>query len=729
MSCPHEPSHGTGPDYKSFFAPTIVCRLSLPLTRANVSYSECSVVSTCLKNSLCRMNPMFKSVIVPVTSISMMFLVLPVPAKAQDFDPPAVRPSTGHTSSTRVYRSPYDVAFSPDGGTLAVSDWTRGELVLAGPVGLAAKQRVALRGNPAGVVWSADGRFVYVAERGAGTVAEVDVSGRVVRRLKVGPWPVAIDLARRHDWLLVTDAAEAAVRVLDRKTGSQKARIDVVRRPCAVALTPNEKLAVVPNSLPAGDASDLRAAAVVSLLDLDKFEVAASITLPLNSVNVCGVAVSGDGKWAYVSHNVARAFRPTDMIELGWINANGLTIIDLVGKKRHATLLLDQGKEILEEGLADPWGVTVSPDGKAVWVAFAGVHEVGRLDTVLLHELLDENLPRLPPLPNVDDGEAPVFEDHEIERGAPIRPDLTDGAEYRPGSVELVFNELPIDYAAGLYLHDVLQRVRLPGKGPRGVAMAPNGSRLAVAQYFSGDVVIIDAGKSRVAGVVSLGQQPPASQARIGEMMFHDATLCYQHWLSCATCHPEGRVDGLNWDLLNDGSGTPKNTRSLLLAGRTPPAMASGIRADMEAAVAGGFKYALFHEPVQDELRAVEAYIRAMVPEPSPFLAGGKLSARAREGRALFNNPKTRCAECHSGELLTDLKMYDVGTRVGVDRRSRFDTPTLVELWRTAPYLHHGQARTLEEVLTTYNRDDQHGRTSHLSKEQREALVAYLLSL
>ena len=70
-----------------------------------------------------------------------------------------------------------------------------------------------------------------------------------------------------------------------------------------------------------------------------------------------------------------------------------------------------------------------------------------------------------------------------------------------------------------------------------------------------------------------------------------------------------------------------------------------------------------------------------------------------------------------------------MGTRGEYDHASTFDTPTLVEVWRTGPYLHNGAALTLDEVLTKYNKNDQHGMTSHLSKEDREALVEYLLSL
>jgi cytochrome c peroxidase len=45
----------------------------------------------------------------------------------------------------------------------------------------------------------------------------------------------------------------------------------------------------------------------------------------------------------------------------------------------------------------------------------------------------------------------------------------------------------------------------------------------------------------------------------------------------------------------------------------------------------------------------------------------------------------------------------------------KYDTPTLLGLYRTAPYLHHGKAATLLDVLTTCNQEDRHGKTSHLS--------------
>ena len=63
---------------------------------------------------------------------------------------------------------------------------------------------------------------------------------------------------------------------------------------------------------------------------------------------------------------------------------------------------------------------------------------------------------------------------------------------------------------------------------------------------------------------------------------------------------------------------------------------------------------------------------------------------------------------------------YEVGT---------FDTPTLIEAWRTAPYLHDGSAATMRDVLTEANQGDRHGKTSHLNADQLNDLVEYLLSL
>ena len=127
---------------------------------------------------------------------------------------------------------------------------------------------------------------------------------------------------------------------------------------------------------------------------------------------------------------------------------------------------------------------------------------------------------------------------------------------------------------------------------------------------------------------------------------------------------------------------------------------------------------------------SIGAYLKSLQPVASPYLKNGKLSPAAQRGKKLFHSKAVGCARCHPAPLFTDLRSYDLGTRARTDwDTGTFDTPTLIELWRTAPYLHDGSAATLRDVLTRANRLDQHGHTSQLSSVQVDDLVAYLGSL
>jgi cytochrome c peroxidase len=155
--------------------------------------------------------------------------------------------------------------------------------------------------------------------------------------------------------------------------------------------------------------------------------------------------------------------------------------------------------------------------------------------------------------------------------------------------------------------------------------------------------------------------------------------------------------------------------------------MSLGVRESTEKAVRAGLTFIQFTVRPEEDAAAIDEYLKALPPTPSPRLRDGQLSASARRGARVFE--RAGCNICHPGPLFTDMQRYDVGTGRGLDAGKAMDTPTLVEAWRTAPYLHDGSAATMREVLTTANRNDRHGKTSHLTDRQIQDLVAFLLSL
>jgi cytochrome c peroxidase len=244
---------------------------------------------------------------------------------------------------------------------------------------------------------------------------------------------------------------------------------------------------------------------------------------------------------------------------------------------------------------------------------------------------------------------------------------------------------------------------------------------------------------------IALGPAPVWTPARRGEIHWNDATLCFQHWQSCASCHPDARMDGYNWDLLNDGMGNPKNAKSLLFSRQTPPTMWEAVRdhpnpapgqgaVPWDTATQGiqcirtGFRWILFTEPCEEISRDIDAYIAAMQPGPSPFLVDGELSESALRGRIGFN--EVGCAICHPAETwYTDMQMHDVNSRAFFDRTSFFDTPTLHEVWRTAPYLHDGRYVNMRDLFTLGYHGDTMGDVGGLTEAQIDDLVEYIMSL
>ena len=257
------------------------------------------------------------------------------------------------------------------------------------------------------------------------------------------------------------------------------------------------------------------------------------------------------------------------------------------------------------------------------------------------------------------------------------------------------------------------------------------GSTAYVSQYYSDSLAVVDL--TETAGAtpreIPLGPPPVLTQRRRGQLLFDDATICYQTWQSCASCHPDARANALNWDLMNDGIGNPKNSKSLLLAHRTPPAMSKGVRETAEYAVRSGITHILFSHRPEEEALAIDVYLKTLEPIPSPYLVDGQLSPAAQRGRLLFDSARVNCGRCHPAPLRTDLKTHSVGKPQSSHVDNQFDTPTLVEVWRTAPYLHDGRYRTMRELLVDGKHGLGRGQLDELSAQDIQDLVEYVLSL
>jgi cytochrome c peroxidase len=149
--------------------------------------------------------------------------------------------------------------------------------------------------------------------------------------------------------------------------------------------------------------------------------------------------------------------------------------------------------------------------------------------------------------------------------------------------------------------------------------------------------------------------------------------------------------------------------------------------------------------------QALAAYQRTLISNDTPFdryLKGDRssLTPGALRGLRLFFG-QARCAVCHSGPRLSDEKYHNIGTADPKDPGRRavtknpkdhgaFRTPQLREVGRTAPYMHNGRFRSLEDVIQHYNfggvtdeandQRDEELRVLYLSEDQVADLVAFL---
>lgn len=484
--------------------------------------------------------------------------------------------------------------------------------------------------------------------------------------IDVGHTPVAAAISPQGDTMYVANRFTNDISFINLDTLEVIHSIPVLREPVAVKLSLDGQYLFVANLLPVGPANTPVVTASVSVINTESLEVK-HISLVNGSTGLRGLAMSPDGKYIYVTHLLSRYQYPITQLDRGWVNTNAISIIDASNQSYLATFLLDS----VDLGAPNPWAISCSTDGQFLLATHASSHELSIIDREQLHHQLNS------------------------QQRTPIATE----------------NDLT-------FLYHIRTRVNLPGNGPRALAIV--GGYAYIAEYFSDTIskVRITLNPPSLESFSLSDDNLAMSDIRRGELIFNDATYAFQQWQSCTSCHLDGRTDGFAWDQMNTGIGNPAITVSLVVSHDTPPTMATGLVPTAEKAV----RDSLGTAPEEDAI-AVDMYLKSLRPVPSPYLINGELSPAAKHGEKTFSN--IGCIKCHSGDYFTDGLIHNVGSQSKYMEYDAFVTPSLLEIWRTAPYFHDGRTDSLYEVTTFFL--ELLG--EELTHKEIQDLVQYMLTL
>jgi YVTN family beta-propeller protein len=564
---------------------------------------------------------------------------------------------------------------------------------------------------------SADGKMLACSNRDSGTVTFVDLaSHQVLREVAVGKKPEGVAFLGTTHRLAVAVYGDDRVVFIDGDSGKRQGQVEVFDEPYGVVSSGDGKRLFVTLDFPG------------QLLEIDVDRTRVSRVLPVGPF-LRGVALFPDGKrllvtefytahvhaiditgWKKVdqwdgasSDNLCRqitihpnrpkAYLPhirskvTGMHGLGSIFPY-VAIVDTQMNRGNRRKRMPMDSFLNNLVTASPWEVAISADGKQFYIVFSSTNDMFVCD---------------------------VIDDDYRELG------------YR-GRLQL-------------------------GNNPRAVKVAPDGRHFYVYNALDFNVVAYDATTLKSVGRVTVTENPLEKDVHEGKILFYSALqpMVGRRWISCSSCHPDGQPDGRTW---HNPEGL-RNTQSLAGLSWTHPVHWSADRDEVQdfehtirgqlmqgrGLITGSVNPSLgdLNGGLSTHLDALAAYANSHKFTLSPYSKEG-LSEAARRGRELFFSKDTGCAKCHAGPLYSDsvprsadqIVRHDVGT--GNDDPSEkmgpaYDTPTLLGVYRTAPYLHHGTAGTLKDVLTTRNSEDRHGQTSHLEVGQLDDLVEFLKAL
>jgi YVTN family beta-propeller protein len=590
---------------------------------------------------------------------------------------------TENTSQAGSSNSLMDL--SPDGKRLLVANSDNGTVSVVDTQAHRVLHEVRVGDKPEGITWLGGGSLAAATVYRENKVVFIDAElGKVIDVLHVADEPYGIVANRDGSRAWVSHECPGTVSEIDAKARNIVREMKAGSFVRGLALSPDEKRLYVTEFYSARlQALDLESGKVV-----DSWPVRSDDNLARN------VVLHPRRPKAYVSHIRSRI---TAHQGAGSIFPH-LTVYDLVPpdkEKRTSSTPLDSYFGVYVP--CNPWESALSPDGHWLYTIFAGT------DDMFVSKVVDDDYEEIEP-------------------------------EGRPVQV---------------------------GKNPRAVRVSPDGRELFVYNALDFAVGVYDSGPPlRLKETIKVCDPPKTPEWVRGKVLFSSAKppMTSRRWISCASCHPDGHNDGRVWQQPEGLRRTP----ALFGLAHTHPLHWSADRdevQDFEYTIRGplmqgrglldqaikpkdGFKAIELEEALagrSKDLDTLAIYCNSFEFTLSPHIpAPGQLYPAAQRGKELFFSDSVGCAKCHSGPYFTDsslkkpFQLHDVGT--GNDDPTekmgpKYDTPTLLGIYRTAPYLHHGKAATLNDVLTTFNKEDKHGKTSHLAKDQIDDLVEFLKSL
>jgi YVTN family beta-propeller protein len=586
------------------------------------------------------------------------------------------------------YLSPIEMAFSPDGHLLYVVCQDSDEVRVLDPETGKVLSSIHVGHVPRGITLAPDGRRIYVTNAWSDTVSVIDAQNReVIQTFRTGFEPTGVVVDKAGATLYAANRLSSDISVIDLAKGEEIKRLLAGRGASYLTLSPDGKWIYCTHIYPNLGTARSVPESEITIIDTSTRRVVDRKPLR-NVAGVFHAASSADGKLVAVAQLMPKNLIPLAHVEHGTVFGNSLTLFgaDVGGAIQ---IPIDE----VDRYYALPWGVAITQDKSKIFLTTAGSQSVTVID-----------VPRL--LKTVR------------ARRQSFANDLSASAEY-------VTARIPV------------------GRNPRGVALSPYGKRLYVANRLDDTLSVIDINADKVISTIDLGGPKNIDVLRRGERLFYTAGFSFQGQYGCSNCHLDSTIDGLEWDLEPDGFGKDiVDNRSLENLAGTEPFKWNGGNPDMPTECGPRTEKFFFRSQSfnQQELTDLVTYVYSLPYRPNRYRsADGDLTPAQERGKAIFERTKTKrglpipepnqCTYCHSGPKYTNQKQIDVGTGRATDRSSVIDVPQLSNVAYSAPYLHDGSAKSLEEIWTIYNPKDTHGVTNDLTKDELNDLIEYLKTL